>query len=84
MPNVCNYNPETVVLAHYRMAGQCGVGMKPADAPFGAYACSTCHDSVDARTWPEGYSRAELRHAHAEGCLRTMAIMIEDGLIEVK
>ncbi|SUH16020.1 putative bacteriophage protein [Salmonella enterica subsp. enterica] len=28
---VCNGNPETTVLAHYRMAGICGTGMKPDD-----------------------------------------------------
>lgn len=27
----CNHNPETTVLAHYRLAGTCGVGMKPND-----------------------------------------------------
>ncbi|VEI70653.1 82 prophage-derived uncharacterized protein ybcO [Serratia quinivorans] len=24
MPGICNFNPETTVLAHYRMAGTCG------------------------------------------------------------
>ncbi|MCH8600364.1 DUF1364 domain-containing protein, partial [Escherichia coli] len=28
---ICNGNPETTVLAHYRMAGICGTGMKPDD-----------------------------------------------------
>ncbi|MDD0099068.1 DUF1364 family protein, partial [Shigella flexneri] len=36
---VCNGNPETTVLAHYRMAGICGTGMKPDDL-IGAWACS--------------------------------------------
>ncbi len=31
IPGVCNGNPETVVLAHYRLAGTCGVGQKPSD-----------------------------------------------------
>lgn len=35
---VCNGNPETTVLAHYRMAGICGTGMKPDDL-IGAWAC---------------------------------------------
>ena len=46
---VCNGNPETVVLAHYRMGGLNGMGMKPDDI-FGAWACSACHDAVDGRT----------------------------------
>ncbi|WP_435653218.1 nuclease domain-containing protein, partial [Proteus mirabilis] len=28
MPGVCNGNSETVVLAHYRMSGICGTGIK--------------------------------------------------------
>lgn len=31
LPGICNHNPETTVLAHYRMAGLNGVGMKPDD-----------------------------------------------------
>ena len=35
---VCNGNSETVVGAHYRMAGLCGTGCKPSDL-FIAWAC---------------------------------------------
>ena len=28
IPNICNYNPDTVVLAHIRMAGLTGAGQK--------------------------------------------------------
>ena len=45
---VCNGNPETTVLAHYRMAGICGTGMKPDDL-IGAWACSACHDEIEQR-----------------------------------
>ncbi|ENA3462300.1 DUF1364 family protein, partial [Yersinia enterocolitica] len=31
IPGVCNGNPETVVLTHYRLAGTCGTGIKPTD-----------------------------------------------------
>lgn len=71
VPGCCNRNPETTVLAHYRMADLCGVGMKPPDW-CGAWACSACHDAVDGRvksTW----SRCELRVMHAEGVFRTLA-----------
>lgn len=44
---ICNGNPETTVLAHYRMAGICGTGMKPDDL-IGAWACSDCHAEIDA------------------------------------
>lgn len=49
LPGICNFNPETTVLAHYRMAGLNGVGQKPDDI-FGAWACSSCHDECDRRT----------------------------------
>ena len=39
LPGVCNGDPETTVLAHYRMSGYCGTGMKPPDE-MGAWACS--------------------------------------------
>ena len=31
IPGVCNHNPETSVLAHYRLAGTCGTAIKPHD-----------------------------------------------------
>ena len=30
----CNGNRETTILAHYRLSGYCGVGMKPDDVAF--------------------------------------------------
>ena len=72
---ICNRNPETTVLAHYRLAGTCGTGIKPHDQ-LGAWACSACHDAVDGRvrsTW----SRCELRLMHAEGVFRTWAALEE-------
>lgn len=32
IPHVCNFNSETTVLAHYRLAGISGMGMKSPDA----------------------------------------------------
>ena len=75
VPGVCNRNPETTVLAHYRLGGTCGTGMKPPDM-LGAWACSACHDAVDGRvrsTW----SRCELRLMHAEAVFRTWAALEE-------
>lgn len=67
IPGVCNFDPATTVLAHYRMAG--GAGIKPHDDQ-GAWACSACHDAVDRRSKTQ-YSRNELRLFHAEGVFRT-------------
>jgi hypothetical protein len=64
-----------VVLAHYRLAGTCGIGMKPHDLQ-GAWACFSCHNRVDAR----GSNRTQLeRLAHAEGVLRTQQILRSEG-----
>lgn len=76
LPGICNHNPETVVLAHYRMAGLNGVGMKPDDI-FGAWACSSCHDECDRRT--RKLEADYVRQAHAEGVFRTQAILRREG-----
>ncbi len=70
---VCNHNPETTVLAHYRLAGYCGAGMKP-DDDLGAWCCSACHDVIDGRRkyWTEeGQGWNAIRLMHAEGVFRT-------------
>lgn len=77
---ICNRNPDTVVLAHYRMAGSCGTGIKPPDWQ-GAYACSSCHDEIDRRTRYLDYHEARL--AFAEGVMRTQALLVKKGLLEV-
>lgn len=79
IPGVCNGNPETSVLAHYRLAGTCGTGCKPDDQQ-GAIACNSCHDAIDGRTKTE-YTRDELRLMHAEGVLRTQQIWRDEGLV---
>jgi hypothetical protein len=66
----CNGGGETTVLAHYRLAGYCGTGIKPDDYIFGAWACTNCHDRIDGRV-NCGLPKTELRLAHCEGILRT-------------
>lgn len=75
---ICNGNPETTVLAHYRLAGTCGMGIKPHDL-LGAWACSSCHDEIDRRTRSIDADSAAL--AHLEGVIRTQAILIREGVI---
>jgi hypothetical protein len=82
LPGICNGNAETTVLAHYRLAGLCGVGTKPVD-PVGAWACSSCHDAVDRRSHTD-LERDFVRLAHAEGCLRTIAQLVSEGYEFVK
>jgi hypothetical protein len=79
IPGICNGNPETTVLAHYRMAGTCGVGCKPNDLQ-GAWACSACHDVIDGRVRIAA-DRDILRLWHLEGVMRTQDILIREGKV---
>nr|WP_099133772.1 MULTISPECIES: nuclease domain-containing protein [Xenorhabdus] len=71
-------NSETVVLAHYRMAGICGMGMKPNDL-FGAWACSCCHDEIDRRKRLTDTDYAHI--AYLESVIRTQSILLSEGKI---
>jgi hypothetical protein len=79
IPEVCNHNSETVVLAHYRLAGVSGIGMKSPDV-LGAWACSACHDAIDRRAHTD-LDRDYVRLLHLEGMARTLAQLNREGLI---
>lgn len=77
----CQNDTQTVVLAHYRLAGTCGVGIKPNNLQ-GAWCCSYCHDAVDGRR-DIGIPRTELRLYHAEGVFRTIDTLISEGVLNL-
>lgn len=79
IPGVCNFDPATTVLAHFRLAGTCGMGLKPHDL-LGAWACSSCHDEIDRRTRQLDFDAAAFMHL--EGVLRTLHILIKEGVIK--
>jgi hypothetical protein len=79
LEGVCNHNSETVVLAHIRMPGISGMGMK-ADDLLGAWACSSCHDAIDRRSHMD-LDRDHVRLAHLEGVMRTIAQLRKEELI---
>lgn len=80
---ICNANPQTTVAAHYRSVSLgAGMGIKPNDL-LCADACSACHDAIDGRTHIPGYTKDEIRHAHAEGVLRTITARFEAGHIRM-
>ena len=79
IPEVCNHNSETVVLAHYRLAGVSGIGMKSPDI-LGAWACSACHDAIDRRAHTD-LDRDYVRLLHLEGIARTLAQLNREGLL---
>ena len=79
IPGICNFNPETVVLAHLSGGGW---GLKRDDHEA-AYCCSKCHDALDGRR-KTPYSQTELKLMHYDGVMRTQKLLIEQGLIVVK
>lgn len=72
---VCNFDPQTTVLAHYRMIGTSGLGMKSPDL-LGAWACSKCHEYVDT------HRDTEAKFFHLQGVVRTQAELIRRGQLK--
>ncbi len=83
IPGVCNHDTSTTVLAHYRLAGLCGVGSKPLPI-LGAHACSACHDACDFRVRAEGFTTLQVRSMHLEGVLRTIDKLIRTGKVVIR
>ena len=79
LPGICDHNPETTVLAHIRMPGISGMGIK-ADDLLGAWACSACHDAIDRRSHTD-LERDYVRLAHLEGMVRTIAQLRKEDII---
>jgi hypothetical protein len=75
LPGICNFNPETTVLAHYRLGGINGYGMKSPDL-IGAWACSDCHAHIDTHR-DDATARAFL-----EGVIRTQYALIRAGVVK--
>jgi hypothetical protein len=77
IPGICNFNPETTVLAH-RPGGPLG-GKNPDYQ--GAFCCSSCHDIVDGRvrTWKD---KITVTNYFYEGVFRTQEILRGIGLIK--
>lgn len=74
IPLCCNGNPDTVVLAHFRLAGLSGMGFKPLDV-LGAWACSACHTRIDTD------KSAPVQLAFAHGVFRTQAELHQLGIL---
>lgn len=80
LPDVCNHDPATTVLAHFRLIGISGTGLKSPDL-LGAWACSACHDAVDRRAHMD-LERDYVRLAHLEGVVRTQAALLAAGKVK--
>lgn len=74
LPSICNHNSETVVLAHVRLSGISGFGMK-APSVLGSWTCSSCHAYCDS------HHDDKTMAAFAEGVYRTIAQLVKEGKI---
>lgn len=77
---VCNQNPETTVLAHWRAIGISGMGIK-APSLLAAWACSACHSYVDGHSHP-GATREQRENAHLRGIMNTQYWLIREGILK--
>lgn len=78
LPGICNHDPETTVAAHIRIAGTCGMSIKPSDL-LTVRACHACHDEIDRRT--QNLPADEVRlYVHEAHC-RTLVEYEKEGLI---
>lgn len=76
--SVCNYDNSTVVLAHVRMNGISGMGLKAPDL-LGAWACSACHALVDfGRYLDTTMERDDRDLLLLRGVMRTQAQLIRE------
>jgi len=76
---VCNFNPETTILAHL---GGAGMALKASDI-HSSYCCSDCHDAIDGRV-DTPYSCDQLVVWFYDGMVRTQLILINKGLLCLK
>ena len=81
IPGVCNFTPETVIAAHIRIAGTCGIGMKPSDL-LTVRACSACHDVIDGRVQKKGLDKREFNTYVLEALCRTLVEYEKEGLVK--
>ena len=72
--NVCNWNPETVVLAH--IGRDRGMGIKCNDT-FAVFACSACHAEID------GPNRFKHEADKMRALEETQSYWLEEGLLRV-
>lgn len=74
IPMVCDGGGETTVLAHYRLSGVSGMGIKSPDV-CGAWACASCHQYVDT------HHEDHIKVWFLEGVVRTLAALVKEGTL---
>ena len=78
---VCCFDPETTVLAHARLIGIGGMGIKVPDV-LAAHACHACHTCCDTGEWNgQRFEREYLELQFLRGVMRTQALLIREGVL---
>ena len=75
-----NCMTEPCVLAHVRLVGVSGMGIKAPDV-CGAWACDNCHRSYDTRG--SGPEADAIELAFLRGVIRTLDILVSEGRVSV-
>ncbi len=73
----CQHSP--TVLAHVRLSGVSGMGLKAPDL-LGAWACDACHRAYDVHG-SSGFERGFVDLAFCQGVLRTQHALIREGIV---
>ena len=77
----CNYNPETVVMAHINTDGG-KMGGKSSDLSA-VHACSSCHDVMDRRVQSAEFNTHKYYYIN-RALIRTLTLLHSAELITVK
>ena len=76
---------ETTVNAHFTLKGYKAMGSKKASLPdvCGAHSCSVCHGLVDGAIKPlnKMISYEQIQLWHAEGVMRTLDLLVKNGVL---
>jgi len=74
---------DTTVLAHFTMKNYKATGSKKASLPdvCGVHGCDICHGLVDGRLKTTAMTHDELKIAHAEGVMRTLDLLVKNGVL---
>lgn len=78
IPDVCNYNPETVVLCHFPSEI---AASKSTDMSSG-FGCSACHDVIDGRV-PYDFEPGDKEYFMRRSQNRTHNVWLSMGLLKV-
>ena len=76
LPGVCNFDPRTTVLAHFRLVGVTCFAKKHRHRDLiAAWACSKCHEYIDT------HHDDATQLAFLLAVVRTQNFLLEDGIV---